>query len=336
MVHGAPDEARWLRPQPRLSLPANAFEKIVATAFPGHTAVDIRPLADGFRNANFRIQLDLRPETFVLRVYEHAASICRKEVDLLNRIGHSVPVPEVLYAEPGGMDEIPPFALFRYVEGIAFRDLKRTGDARSIFQAAYDAGRTLAAIGRITFRKPGWIGPGPNVTAPLLEGINPGPRFVDLCLASSHVRQRLKPKLRNRISALVWSCARELASLDDESQLVHGDFSGRNLLVRKVGASWTVAAVLDWEFAVAGSPLSDVGHFLRYERWSHPTVEPHFSSGYLQAGGRLPRDWRRWARVVDLVALCESLTHEALPGPTVAELIELVSATVDGRNPEFR
>jgi aminoglycoside phosphotransferase (APT) family kinase protein len=96
-----------------------------------------------------------------------------------------------------------------------------------------------------------------------------------------------------------------------------------------------VAAVLDWEFAVSASPLVDLGHFLRYERASRPLVEPHFTNGYAQAGGTLPQDWRHLARLADLTALCESLTHDDLTGPVVAELLELVRATVDNRDPQF-
>ncbi len=335
MIDGAPDESRWLRPEPRRTVSPNVLQKVVETALPGCSAADVQPLTDGFRNANFRIQLDSTPEFVVLRMYEHDASLCRKEVDLLNLIRHSVPVPEVIHAEPSGMNAVPPFVLLSYIEGIAFRELKRNGNANSISQAAYDAGRILACIGRTTFPKPGWLGPGPSVTAPLLEGMNPGPRFVDLCLASANVRQRVKAKLRDRASDLVWSYATRLASLDNETNLVHGDFGNRNLLVRKVAGKWTVAAVLDWEFAIAGSPLTDVGHFLRYETFSRPKVEPHFSNGYLQAGGRLPDDWRPLARIIDLIALCEGLTHDALPSPLIVELIELVSATVEDRDPRL-
>jgi len=335
MIPGAPDEARWLRAEPRRSLPLNVLQKIVETALKGCSAVDVQPLTDGFRNANFRIQLDSTPEFVVLRIYEHDASLCRKEVDLLNMIRQSVPAPEIIHAEAGGMDEVPPFVLLSYIEGIAFRELNRGGDPNSIAQAAYDAGQILALIGRTTFPKSGWLGPGLSVTAPLLEGINPGPRFVDLCLASGNVRQRMRAKLRDQVSALVWSYAAQFASLDNETNLVHGDFGKRNLLVRKVGESWTVAGVLDWEFAIAGSPLTDVGHFLRYETFSRPKVEPHFSNGYLQAGGRLPSGWRRSARIIDLIALCESLTHDALPSPVIAELIELISAIVEDRDPQF-
>jgi aminoglycoside phosphotransferase (APT) family kinase protein len=121
-----------------------------------------------------------------------------------------------------------------------------------------NAGRILAAIGQVTFPAGGWLGPGPRVTAPLLEGVHALPRFVDLCLASANARERLPEKLRDQTSALAWSYAPRLASLDNEARLVHCDFGGRNLLVRNVRDVWSVAAVLDWEFAVAGSRLIDI------------------------------------------------------------------------------
>ena len=103
--------------------------------------------------------------------------------------------------------------------------------------------------------------------------------------------------------------------------------------MRCLAGRWRVVAVLDWEFAVSGSPLGDLGNFLRYERAAHPLAEPHFSAGYLHAGGALPRDWRRLARALDVAAICESLTRDQLPDRAIAELIELVRATVENRDP---
>jgi len=333
MVDGAPHEARWLRAQPRRTLPSQLLEPIVQTAFPRAHVVDSQPLTDGWRNANFKLRLDCTPEFVVLRIYEHDASICQKEVDLIRLIGGSVPVPDVIYVEALGSEDIPPFAVMRYVEGISFRELARGGDTEAVAQAAYSAGETLASIGRTTFSRPGWLVPGPEVAAPLLEGTDRMPRFVDLCLASTHLHERMTVELRDRAHALVWSWAPQLADLDEETRLVHGDFGKRNLLVRSVEGRWVVAGVLDWEFAVSGSPLADLGHFLRYERASRPVVEPHFSEGYLRAGCKLPQNWRQLARLVDLTALCESLTHDELPETVVNELVELVRATVENRDP---
>jgi len=336
MLPGAPYEARWIRWEPRRTLAPEILERMVDTAFPRRGVVETQPLGDGLRNANFKLRLDGHPEPVVLRVYEHDASLCRKELDLLGLAGGLVPVPEVIHAEPYGLEDLPPFTLTRYIEGISLRDLKRSGDTGATAEAAYSAGETLAAIGRATFDRPGWLGPGPAVTAPLLEGKDPTPRFVDLCLGSINLERRMPADLRHRASGLVWRWAAQLARLDEEARLVHGDFNGRNLLVRCLAGRWSVVAVLDWEFAVSGSPLGDLGNFLRYERALGPLAEPHFSAGYRHAGGALPRDWRRLARVLDVAAICESLTHDQLPDTAIAELVELVRAIVENRDPPVK
>src|SRR5208282_3291308 len=242
MVDGAPHEARWLRAEPRRTLPLPLLEQIVHTAFPRAHVVGVQPLTDGWRNANFKLRLDCTPEPFVLRVYEHDASICQKEVDLIRLIGGSVPVAEVIHAEASGWEGLPPFAMMRYVEGISFRELARGGDTEAIAQAAYSAGETLAYIGRTTFPKSGWLAPGPRVAAPLLEGTNRTARFVDLCLASTHLQERMAADLRGRTHAFIWSWALQMADLDEEACLVHGDFGKRNLLLRSVEGRWVVAA----------------------------------------------------------------------------------------------
>ena len=213
----------------------------------------------------------------------------------------------------------------RYLEGITFRELKRSGDAEAIAEASYSAGQILASIGRITFPKPGWLAPGPKVVRTMLEGADPVPRLVDLYLASPNLHRRMTAEVRDRTHEVVWFWAAELGSLEAESCLVHGDFGKRNLLVRRFAGKWNVAGVLDWEFAVSGSALIDLGHFLRYERAMHPRLEPHFSAGYLHAGGNLPKNWRQLARVLDIASLWESLTHDELPDDVVTELVELVS-----------
>src|SRR5579863_4971436 len=177
MIPGVPVEARWVRPQPRRTLPPGFLEQIVGTAFPGRSVVGVQHLSEGLRNANFKLQIQSihgsTSESVVLRIYEHDASLCRKEVDLLGLMRGSVPAPEVIHAEPDGWNDIPPFVLFRFVEGISFQEVKRNGDAAEIGEAAYAVGRTLAMIGRTTFPKPGWIGPGPHVSS----GLMGGPRF---------------------------------------------------------------------------------------------------------------------------------------------------------------
>ena len=258
--------------------------------------------------------------------------MCRKEADLIRFVGGSVRVPEVILAEPAG-DGLRPFMLQRYVEGPTLRELVGSARSEEVAEAARSAGETLAAMGLVTCANPGWLAPGPTVTDPLLPGADPMPRFVDQCLASPPLQRPVPAELLDKTQAAMWSHAAALGRAADETSLVHGDFGGRNLIVRQLAGRWAVAAVLDWEFAVSGSPLAEVGHFLRYERSGRPAAEPHFRAGYLEGGGRLPPEWRGVARLVDLVALCEMLTHDGPPDAAAAELVELMRATVDDRSP---
>lgn len=333
MVAGSPREARWVRDSPRRDLPAPVLERIVQAALGDCRIKGAEPLGDGLRNSNFILRGEAPAEQFVLRIYEHDASLCRKEIDLMRMVAETVAVPEVVYAEPAGWDDLPPFAVLRWIEGVTFRDLKRGGNMEAIAQAAYAVGETLAAIGRFRFPRPGWIGSGPAVTEPLVEGADPLPRFVHLCLESEILRDRVPVEVRARTHDLMWSAAARLAAEEGDPSLVHGDFNRRNVVVRRQSGRWQVAAVLDWEFAVAGSPLADLGNFLCYERAARPLAEPHFSAGYAAAGGRLPEDWRRLARIVNLAGICASLSRDQLPAQFIPELVELVRATIEDRDP---
>ncbi len=325
MIPGTPDASRWHRAEPRRTLPEAVLRRF--------QVLDAQPLAGGRRNANFKLQLNGSEQPVVLRIYEHDASLCQKEIDLLRLLGGAVPVPAVIHAEPGGLDGIPPFAVLQWVEGIDLRELRRGGGADAIAQVAESAGEVLAAIGRFRFPKPGWLAPGPSVTAALMEGADPMPRFLERCLASPKLRGRMPAEVRGGVHALAWDQASALTELEREPRLVHGDFNGGNLVVRQVVGRWRVAAVLDWEFSVSGTPLADLGNFLRYERATRPLLEPHFSEGYRRAGGELPDGWRRLARYTDLLAICESLTHDALPDGAAAELVELARATLGSGGP---
>src|SRR5579863_5483639 len=224
MIAGVPNEARWTRSEPRRTLPSPLLARIIRSAFPRGNVVEVSPFADGLRNANFKVQLDRAPGLIVVRIYEHDISLCQKEIDLLRLIGRSVPVPEVIHAEPLGLEDTPAFTILRYVEGITFRELTRRGEAAAIAQAAYSAGKILASIGCISFAKAGWLAPGPRVAEPLLQGANPVPRFVDSCLTAANLQQRMRPDLRDRTHRLMWAWASRLAHLNDEASLVHGDY----------------------------------------------------------------------------------------------------------------
>jgi aminoglycoside phosphotransferase (APT) family kinase protein len=307
----------------------DAITWLLGIIFRGRHVDKVQLMSEGLCNFNYRVDLNAGAEVVVLRIYGRDPQACRKEVDLLRLLGETVPVPEVLHASVSGDCDVGPFIVMRYVEGITFRQLRRTRDSEAIAQAAHSIGETLAALGRYKFAQRGTLGAGPTIIGHYLNGPNVIPEFIDSCLASPTLRSRLDERMRERVHELAWARARELARLQDETCLVHGDFNNRNVLVRREQGRWRVAAVVDWEFAISGSPLFDIASFLQYERRCNPSREPHFSLGYKHGGGKLPEQWWQLARVVGLKGQCETLTEINLPADIVTEVAGLVRETVE-------
>ena len=86
--------------------------------------------------------------------------------------------------------------------------------------------------------------------------------------------------------------------------------------------------MLDWEQAFIGATLWDIGSLFRYAHRYSPTFRERFEHGYRNAGGVLPDDWHRTARLLDATCIVGMLS-ETRELPTVfAECRELTEALV--------
>lgn len=310
---------------------------VVEGLFPKRRVTSVKPLAGGLINTNLKIDFSSGAPAVVFRIYRDGAAVCSKEVGLLKLVGGAVPVPRILHARPEGIGPLGAFAVLDYVEGITFQQLTRTGNVAAINQAADSVGATLASIGRFRFPKPGRLQT--NESGDLEVGDaythtpDPISEILEQFLAHSILITRLNARVIDDLRNFARRWAPFMPNIQDERQLVHSDFGNRNILVREEQGRWAVAAVLDWEFAFSGSPLLDVGHFLRYERRNIPLREPSFSRAFVRFGGKLPDNWRQIARVIDLTGLVQCLTHKDLPDDVEAEIIELINATLEDRDP---
>jgi len=311
------------------------FAGIFRRALPGHALRSCAVLTGGLMHEMYRVELEGLEDPLVLRLYSGDAAACQKEVDLHRLVAGRVPVPEILYAATSRAEGVAPHVVMRWVKGLTFRQLKARHNPLEIAEAAHSIGETLARIASFEFASPGRIGAGLAIAAPLLDPNHGAAEFVESCLRSPETQRRMDAPLRDRVREFIWRWAPAMDPLGEERRLVHSDFGSPNLLVdRQVGGDgrWRVSGVIDWEFAFSGPPLVDVGHMLRYERRARPLAEPWFSQGFLAGGGTLPPGWRDLARAFDLMALCEILSRPELPDSILPELVELIAATIEGRD----
>jgi aminoglycoside phosphotransferase (APT) family kinase protein len=326
MLPNHEEKSGWKTAAPPPPLSAATVEALLAGWRGSRRVADVRPLEGGLRNRNYRVQFTDSRNAFVLRFFDRDPTACAKEAAVLALVHGEVPVPDVLHIEANGRDEFPPFLVATFIEGVSLRELKRRGDSRAIGEAAYDVGRVLARIGRRKFDRSGLLTPTLAIDSGVFEGMTAS-GLVEYFAQSPVFQQRVDAPLRERLKE--WTRAsEELFSEPPGATLVHGDYNAANILVRETNRGWIVAAILDWEFAFAGTVWCDVGNMLRYERADRPRFEPHFSRGCIDGGLSMPDDWRERARLADLPALCDLLTRPAAPDAVVDDVRSLISATV--------
>ncbi len=204
-----------------------------------------------------------------------------------------------------------------------------TGSDDDIVACAYDLGAVLARIGTYTFSQTGFFGPGLTIAESLGDGPASYLNGIEQYLQLDRVRQRLGEEEAEHLELFVKDQAEHLAELSATPVLVHADFKGINVLMQQRAQCWKVAAVLDWEFAFAGTPLFDIGNMLRYEKLYPPAFEAEFIRGFRDHGGVLPTNWKKLIKLLDLLNLCEFLNAET-PEPAMSEEVKgLITNTLE-------
>ncbi|MGW1101858.1 phosphotransferase family protein [Streptomyces sp. NPDC002540] len=285
---------------------------LMERALPGLDLSAVTPLPGGFTN-DMRLVTTRQGERYVLRRYRSSGTrmrrnTCAVETAVLERAAPTVPVVDVVASDPHGDATGRPTLVYRFVHGVPLGQVLAGNPAAA--EAAglgVAVGAVLAGIAAVRLPRPG---PFHDVSLVPAEGDGEAadlPGFVERCLATGN-GDALTPDETDALRGLAARTGHRVADVSGHSRLVHCDFNPKNLLVSRQGGRWDVAAVLDWEQAFSGSPLYDVGNMLRFAHLYPPSFVDGFVSGYRDAGGPLPRDWRELSRTLDLFTLADILT----------------------------
>ncbi|MET0795164.1 MAG: aminoglycoside phosphotransferase family protein [Polyangiaceae bacterium] len=257
-------------------------------------------LSGGLANAN--VLVDGR----VLRIYQRDSHALRVEAELLRRPWASFRVPALLAT---GED----FALLEYVPH---------GPLLGSAEHGVAVGRALAEIHGIAFEKAGFLTPELEIEKPFSDLV---PSLIDYARSlMPRAEAPLGSGLSQKLLETLESNASALRAVVGQPVLLHADFKASNL-------HWTHddrLLILDWEFAYAGSRLSDIGQLLR---WAPPgPFVRAFASAYVEAGGVLPADFQRWAGLLDLVNLIGLVADrtDIAAEPRVRDVSERIALTL--------
>jgi aminoglycoside phosphotransferase (APT) family kinase protein len=314
--------AKFDRRSPPLSLAISEIQELVGSHL---TAADIQSvslLAGGFINTNYR--LILRDDSsLVLRVSTKSADF-QKELRVLRHVHGTVPVPKVIAED---FSKEFPFALIEFVNGALLSDRLFSLSREESKEVAFEIGLALSRIHTFDFGKAGFFDANFSFDPEFRSFGNSMYEYIRSQVLSGRVRKRLGTALAARLLRFMEGKKPVYQSISNGTRLIHSDYNLKNILVRKAGSAWKVAAILDWEFAFAGSPLVDIGNFLRFENELPQGFAESFIQGY--GGNRLPSNWREIARLLDLAAMVNFLDNEGEAPRTFSTAISVIRRTLE-------
>lgn len=317
----------WERVVPPRSLDPGQISKIIDSVFHGKRVVAFERIGTGLSNSNYKILIEGDVDPLVLRVYEGEKAVALKERSIVDLVRKTVPVADHIYTDIDCTLIDKPWAILEWKEGSLLSELLKAGNPPDVASSASSVGKVLAEIHKYGFSNSGFFGEYLEIDDPLILD---GEQF--LSLIRDFLKNTCGTFLGEPLKHKVWSFCRENRNLLSENGegpvLVHSDFNGLNIMMRRAPAGMLVSAVLDWEFAFSGSRYADIGNMLRYEE-VNSFFEKHFIESYEKHGKVLDDNWRLLSRLQDLIALCDLLNRSTKYAPKrVEELINLISRTI--------
>ncbi|WP_181350879.1 phosphotransferase family protein [Thalassobacillus sp. CUG 92003] len=319
-------KAGWERSNEWIIPDVETVSHMLQPVLKGRQITQITPLNGGLSHSNVSITTRDQ-EKYVLRINSKPDTSMAVETAVLKEMKGRVPVPEVLYADFSCSTFKAPLTLLSWVPGRQLSEVmdKTPGHTN---RAASETGKMLARIHNVTFPSSGFLDENLMINDTITMDRHQFINFIEDMIKEGHVAKHAGHELSQDVLTFANQQAYLIDSLGQHHTLVHSDFNPLNILVEERGSQLDITAILDWEFAMSGSPLMDIGNILRYENPTNSAFLPSFISSYLDHGGVLPDKWLQKAKLLDLIALCDLLNKDKCDEVRIRDLKQLILNTM--------
>lgn len=279
------------------------FERLIDQTFPGARLEGVQRLSGGYANDLFQATLSgAAVPSVVTRCWRREPGVAARELAVMRRAGEVVPVPRVLAADLSGER---PLALLEDMPGLRADEVltRFPGEAGAIGEAL---GEAFAQLHRLRFESPGFFVDETLRVSPFAGDAGENLlAYARPLVWNDTAHSVLGAGLQREWWALIEREAPCLSGLETEASLVHADANPKNALVEGRGEGWRVTALLDWEFALSGPSLMDLGNLLRFEDRASTPFTSGVLRGWEEGGGPASPGFVRQARVLDVYSLLD-------------------------------
>jgi aminoglycoside phosphotransferase (APT) family kinase protein len=224
------------------------------------------------------------------------------EIDaaVLRLVRGLLPVPEVLEVRRADDSAgTPALLVTSWLSGTRLDGILPDAEDDLATAIGRNLGRILARLAQMPMLREGTFLDGELRIGPPPAGVEDLVTWVETCMAGTALGEWPEADRDG-----LWAAAdraQDLLDLTGRACLVHSDFNPKNILVDP--STGEVTGLVDWEFAHAGSPFTDLGNLLRLDR--RPAFVDAVLSTYAELVVDAPGDLLDRARAADLFALVE-------------------------------
>jgi aminoglycoside phosphotransferase (APT) family kinase protein len=258
------------------------------------------PLAGGYGGQTYGVSAG--GEDAVLKLYVKDPERAAVDAALLRLVHGLLPVPRILDAKREGSMEDPPYVLTERLPGINLQVFLDSAGEQERRTVGAQLGELLVRLSGMPFLTFGMFRGGELAIEPFGSG--------DLTEYVDGLDLGLTPEQFESFTRVIGEAEDLLAEGVDRVCMVHSDFNPKNLLVDPATAR--ITGLIDWEFAHAGSPYTDLGNLFRF--CQDPVLAGAVLSVVRRSGLELGEPLVELGRAADLWALLElaarSTEHE--------------------------
>ncbi|MBS2002362.1 MAG: phosphotransferase [Cyanobacteria bacterium SZAS LIN-5] len=319
----------WTRADQELTLSESEMQTLLHPVFPNARVLHSQLASGGLSNTNIRVLMHEQKAPVLLRIWTRDASQAEKEFRINSAVHKTVPTPDCFHFSVDNPVNGQPYAIMQWFDAPRLELVAAKLSPGELLQLAKSLGKVLQSIHDYKFSATGMLDNKLKICEPIEIGSAGMIAFARECLIEKRGNSHLSEDFTEKILGFVQHFGPLLDQWKSEPCLVHSDFGGSNILVHDVGKGWEVAAVLDWEFALSGTPLFDFGNLLRPPLGTMQNFAETVAESYTEHGGNLPNDWRRLIRLVDLSAWFDFLSRPNVTNEVVADAKSVIANTID-------
>jgi aminoglycoside phosphotransferase (APT) family kinase protein len=323
----APREG-WQRKAAWIDLHPAEIAALLRPVIGNGTVLSVQPVTGGLVNTNLKVTLDAPPYNVLLRLFQREPLQARIEAAVDALLGNNVPRARFLHFDQTNPVTGHPYAVLQWIDGTQLGTAATNADDAALAELGARTGEVLAHIHSFRFDRHGFFAA--DLSVPTAIDLDRAGllAFMHQCLCDGPGSERLGPELTAAVFAFVERAGDRLNAWLGTPSLTHADFNPSNILVRRNRDAWRIAAVLDWEFALSATPALDFGNLLRPPFGSRPPFVKALAQAYRAAGGFLPDDWLRIARMADLFAWADLLGRRSEDPALTLDARRIIAATL--------